>query len=458
MGKALRVVLLSVNREQDPQPVYPLGLEHIGQACARAGFETLLLDCNVIPDLDQLIGRILNFKPRFVLVSLRNVDSIESVETRYYLPELIEVIRCVAKIPGSTLILGGSGYSLFPREILKLSGAEYGVRGAGESIIAELLMKLDQGSDVSQTAGLVYRKDGEITMNPPVPTTVPAGSSSRCAELVAHYWGRGAQMNVQSKRGCPYVCTYCTYPGLEGCRVVERPIDQVVDEIESLRDKHGITSFFMVDNVFNVNPETTDAFAHALIRRNLRISWTGYFVPKDISAERAELWKASGLSAVEFGADTLSVAMLKSYRKSFELPDVFEAARACRQADLPYSVYLLLGGPGETNGTLDESIANCEKLEKAVFFVLYGVRIYPGTALHQYAVAQEYISADRNLLSPCFYLSPELDAAYLERRMAELGRRPNWCIIGHGMDAKRKSAAVLRKYGYRGALWEQCIA
>lgn len=458
-NNTIRVLFLSLNRELSPQPVYPLGLEYLRAACRAAGFETYFCDCNLFPDpAEDLQAAVSSFDPHFVLASLRNVDSIESVNTKYYLPEARETIQLIKQSCLATVIVGGSGFSLFPVEILDAVDADYGVVGPGEGIIVDLLSKLHSQQAVSSLPGLVYRSDTaeETLINPPELSNLVTLPLNRSSELVDFYWKRGGFMNVQIKRGCPFRCIYCTYPILEGRKIHSRSVNGVIDEIEDLYCKEKVDKFFIVDNVFNLKSELVNEFASEIIKRNLKIGWTGYFTPVGISSHEIALWKKSGLTSIEFGVDTLSAKLLKRYRKDFSLADVKQAADACAEHNLPYSLFLIFGGPDETMQTIEESITRCLTYPKAVILILLGMRIYPQTELHQIAIDEGFLSRDESLLEPRFYFAPSLDIERMHQRLSELQSLSNWCILGHGWEEKQDLAKMMRSKGYKGSLWELC--
>ena len=116
---ASRILLISINRCVSPDPVFPLGLAHINAALRRAGHETRWVDCNV--NGDSLLETLTGFQPDFVGISLRNIDDvlIRQQETYYDgLATLRDTIRQHSRCP---IILGGSGFSIFPEKLLALS-------------------------------------------------------------------------------------------------------------------------------------------------------------------------------------------------------------------------------------------------------------------------------------------------------------------------------------------------
>jgi radical SAM superfamily enzyme YgiQ (UPF0313 family) len=457
-ARPARVLLVSINTEDQPQPVYPLALDSLRDALRRGGHEARLFDCWKAAADGASIGETLReFKPDLVGVSVRNIDNNQSVGTRVYLPDLLAALAEIRGATAAPIVLGGSGYSLFPRELLRLSGAEAGVVGPGEGVIAALADRAAAGAPLAgapDVPGLAFRRSGKIVVNPPRQPESLAGAIARDPELAKAYWRAGGALNIQISRGCPHACVYCTYPLLEGRRRAGRPVGDAVDEIRVLHERTGADNFFIVDSVFNADPAAARSFADELIRRGPRVRWSAFFTPAGVTRADAERWKASGLEGVEFGTDALAAETLRSYGKPFGVEAAQAAAEACAAADLPYVVYLIFGGPGETRETLDETIARALALPRAVICAFAGMRIYPGTPLARRAADEGVIHEGESLLDPRFYLSPALDAGAIYQRCRELGERPNWLVVGGGIEEKGARAAALRRRGRKGSLWQ----
>jgi radical SAM superfamily enzyme YgiQ (UPF0313 family) len=458
MTTSARVLLVSVNREDQPQPVYPLALDLLAAALRAAGHEARLLDVRTIAsDGIPLADAVREAAPHLVGVSLRNIDNNQSAGTKDYLPDLLEAVAEIRRATAAPVVLGGSGYSLFPREILLRSGAEAGVAGPGEAALVALAGRVAAGaplSEGSEIPGLVVRRGDAVVSTPPRQPDVLPGVPDRDPDLVRHYWREGGVLNLQVSRGCPWSCVYCTYPLLEGHRPVRRDVAAAVDEMQGLNGRTGVDHFFVVDSVFNADPALADAFAGEILRRKLRVTWSAFLTPKSVTRERAERWKASGLEGAELGVDALCDRVLREYGKPFDAREARAAADACAAADLPYIVYLILGGPGETRETLDETIAAALALPRAVVCAFAGMRIYPGTPLESRAVRDGLLAAGEDLLAPRFYFSPGADAGEVARRCAELGRQANWLVVGGGLEGKGRIAAAFRKRGRKGSLWQ----
>lgn len=455
---SLRVLLVSVNFEDQPYPVYPVALDCLRSSLEGAGHRVRLWDGyraqSVGPSLEDTLRE---FVPDVALVSIRNADNNDWANTKNYLPGALALIQAIRDAGPIRIVLGGSGYSLFPEEILRRSVADAGVMGPGEHVIVPLIEQLACGGGCGDLPGLVRREGDRCIVCPPDPPKTVAPVTSHDRDLVRFYWDRGGIPGIQLKRGCPFGCIYCTYPLLEGRTYLQKDASVTVDEMQWYYETCGVDQFFMVDSVLNAIPSLIRDFARELCRRRLPIRWSGYFMPKNITEADLALWKDAGLDGIEFGMDTLSEPLLERWGKGFRMRDVQQAIQACAAVDMPYSLYLIFGGPGETEATMEETIARAQAFPRAVVFAFAGMRIYPRTELQAVALASGMLRPDQDLLEPRFFLSPQLDLDRAGRRFEELGRQINWLIVGPSLQKKNKAAARLRSRGRKGALWQELM-
>ena len=162
-----RILLISANRCTAPDPVFPLGLAHINAALRRAGHETRWLDR--LSNLDRLAATLQEFQPDLVGISLRNIDDVLIRQQEKFYDELAPFTATIRQHSPAPVVLGGSGFSIFPEKLLALTGADYGIAGEGEPGLLALMDALKNGGDFSRVPGLVHRRGGKIVINPPRP-------------------------------------------------------------------------------------------------------------------------------------------------------------------------------------------------------------------------------------------------------------------------------------------------
>ena len=158
--------------------------------------------------------------------------------------------------------------------------------------------------------------------------------------------------------------------------------------------------------------------------------------------------KQTGLTAVELGSDATSDPTLEALGKAFRFEDV-EAAHACFvNAGITVSHYFMMGGPGETEVTVEAGVANVLQLRGAASFIFLGIRILPGTPLAEQALREGVIREDTDLLRPVYYFSPRLKREWLHERLLDAFRRHRHVI--YPPDAMDSGLAFLHRLGYSG--------
>ncbi len=432
-----------------PHPVYPLGLDYlIGALTPR--HEVQILDVNVAGGMERIKTDLRDINPEVIGISLRNIDNVDTLAVKSFVPgyeRMVRLIRCCTGVP---IVLGGSGFSIFPGELMSLLGADFGVVGEGE-YMAPLLDALERGDDPSALPGIVIR-GGPI--RDPVPWTGVVARRMRPAD--AHrrfYLERGGILNLQTKRGCPFRCIYCTYPHIEGRRMRLVPPDEVAREARELQEM-GARFLFITDSAFNADVDHSLAVARAFRRRGLTIPWGAFLAPTRPPDGYYGILAEAGLTHAEFGTESLCDPQLMRYGKPFDVEDVFAAHGSARRSGVNIAHYFLLGGPGEDARSLDETMNRMEALGKAAFFLLCGVRIFPHTPLYDLAMEEGQIRPDQDLLSPVFYRSNGITTeAIIDRVKSQARGRVNW-VYGDGGEETERVVTRMHARGRPGPLWE----
>jgi radical SAM superfamily enzyme YgiQ (UPF0313 family) len=176
--------------------------------------------------------------------------------------------------------------------------------------------------------------------------------------------------------------------------------------------------------------------------------------PKGVTRAMLDIMVQAGLSHIEFGTDSLCDPVLESYGKSFIFQDVLEASECARKAGVHYAHFLITGGPGETEETINEGFGNAAYLKRTVFFTYIGMRLYPDTPLHNYALKEGVVSENTDLLQPFFYVTPHVSRERIGEMLTDFNsRKKNW-VIGESTPELVKIIGDLRSIGVAGPLWE----
>lgn len=447
-----RILLLNANRCAAPDPVFPLGLAHLSAALRAAGHECVWLDR--LGDAARFDELLLNSRAEYVCISLRNIDDVLIRKKQTFFNELASLTAQIRQALNCPVVLGGSGFSIFPATLLTAAEADFGVAGEGETALPALLSALEAGEDYEKIPGLVFRRGHQVVVNPPAPAPLPAAltESDRPARLVDFYQRSGSMLNLQTQRGCAFRCCYCTYPVIEGRRHRRRSAEAVAEEFAQL-EKTGAKYVFIVDSVFNSSARHVTEVCEALLRRDLHLPWGCFLRPQGLTPELMRLMARAGLAHIEFGSDSFCDTVLAAYGKDLLFDDILHSSELARGEKLDYCHFLIAGGPGETLDTLEEGFTNAQRLNGAVILAVAGMRIYPGTRLHEQALAEGRLTRATSLLAPVYYLSPHLTERQVFTKLEDFARRsPNW-IVGDPDPAYEKLVGRLRQRGVAGPLW-----
>lgn len=443
-----RIYLFSANTTTEPYPVYPLGMAVLAGALTARGHEVRQFDFLAAGEDEERLHRELReFAPDLVGMSLRNIDNVDSfcAENAWYLAQARELANRLRTATAAPLVVGGPAFSIMPEAILAYLGADFGIVGEGETAICRLVEDLAEGREVP---ALLRSEESLCGAQMAAPLYQP--------EWVDYYLRESGIINLQTKRGCPYVCSYCTYPALEGRNFRPRSAGAVVDDLERIRRDHEQASVFFTDSIFNDPRGDYLELAEEILRRGVAIRWCAFFRPQGLGRRELALLRRAGLYALELGTDAASDTTLAAMNKGFSFAEVLAVNDACLAEELPCAHFIIFGGPGETPQTVEEGLDNIARLGPAVVFAFSGIRILPGAPLQEQAVREGVLPADQSLLMPAYYYSPAIDPEAMNAAIEESfkGRRDRIFPPSEG----QVRLAVMRKFGFNGILWDKLIS
>jgi radical SAM superfamily enzyme YgiQ (UPF0313 family) len=408
------ILLIDTNTTpfNEAYPVYPIGLDYLQGALKESGFpNTHLLDLRQaggdVSNLDQRQARSLDIIARKVKetnwdiigISIRNIDSTyppdpSQLHQHYYLPQIKSYVDCVREASSNKtpIILGGSGFSIMPEEILGYLGDNcYGVAGAAELILPQLIADLLDNKPRERVHRAAATRIGRL-------------QNLVLLEKYKHLPRSMSTVGLRTQNGCGEHCSYCPYPSISGSRIIMKDVSDVLDEIHILRET-GFSSFMFADDIFNASiGHAKQILAAMLNTREIPESWHAYLNPKKIDEELLELVVATnGWSYYSeqqrtvifpFDLDSGCDRILTSIGKNFTTEDIrrtfaaFERVKGRheKQAQV-YSLssvfHLLLGCPGEDEESIRESCQFINETLPDRLSLQIGVRVYPHTPLAQ---------------------------------------------------------------------------
>lgn len=416
----MRVLFVSPNTERLNMPALPLGLALVAAATRQAGYQTQFLDLLAAPDpvraVQEAVGQ---GQPDVIALSIRNVDDQSMQDNKFLLEPAREIVAACRAASPAPIVLGGAGYSMFPAAILKYMDADYGICGEGEIVFPVLLARLQQGGVVGDLPG-VYRRG-----TPPPATRVYAEDLDRLPWPEAELWSGWDPQDpdvwvpVQTRRGCPLACSYCSTPQLEGLEVRKRSPDRVIEHVAQVASA-GFRKFYFVDNTFNLPPAYALQLCRGLADRDLGLAWRSILYPHSVSEELVAAMAEAGCVEVSLGFESGSPETLQAMNKRFQPDQVREISQRLAAHGIHRLGFLLLGGPGETEASVDRSLAFARSLGLEMLKISVGVRLYPDTPWAQQAVDEGMVSPGDDLLMPRFYIRPGLED-YIQKALEKAG-------------------------------------
>jgi len=436
----LKIAYVSGNRETLPNAVVPIGLLYI-MASTPDHHEKVLVDLVFDDDPHaSLRDKLRAIEPDLVAISMRNIQNNDysglSDNLNYY-ADLIETSKAACTAP---VVLGGSGFSVMPRELMDRLKPDFGISGEGENAFPQLVAALENDGEGLESIGLLYHwRDTGLVCNPSPPEFLDMTALPFPDRLLVdeHYYDEWGIDSVQTKRGCPLRCSYCTYPIIEGRKGRVRSPESVVDEMfAALDDRPAINHFFIVDSVFNLPKTHAKNVCRELIRRNWKTNWTCYANPLGFDEEFAELAFESGCSGMEIGSDSGCNHVLENLRKGFTVDHIRRLHDICKNAGIPDCHTFILGTEGET----------MDDVRQTIDFI---VDLDPYSAILMVWV-DDHESLDPALREQRMKLRNETNAMLLEHQKDF----PHWSMPGLGVNFSDDLFRTLRRTGRHGPIWQ----
>lgn len=422
----MKVLLVSANTEPINMPIIPVGLGAVAAATRDAGHEVNLVDLMSVGDTRLVVkNAIETFHPDVIGISVRNIDDQNIRQPLFLLDQVRGVISDCRSLTDVPIVLGGAGYSVFPETSLIYLAADMGIQGEGEVAFPILLDRMERGVDLWGVPGLYlsgsglqgkrqFQKDLDLLPFADADLWTPPSADNN-----------DLYMPVQTRRGCPMNCSYCSTACIEGSIIRKRSPESVVEALARMVEK-GFRRFFFTDNIFNIPPSYARKLCRAIADRDLDIVGRCIIYPGKLDEALVKDMVRAGCTEVALGFESGSEGILKSMNKKFTPDDVRRASNLLADHGIFQMGFLLLGGPGETKASVEESVAFADSLPVNVMKIAPGIRIYPFTALANQALSEGLITPDDNLLFPKFYVVPELQDWLLEAASQYVTERPNW--------------------------------
>jgi len=435
------------------------GLAYLAAVALKEGCGVRLIDAmasnETVEDLVKIIG---GFAPELIIIH---------TTTPTFQNDAC-VLAHLKKAHPAVYAFVGTHVSALPEESLRRSDADFVFINEAEATLREVILKWDVGQ--VGIAGLAIRRDGEILAASECPyisdlDSLPFPARHLLPNEKYHmpFFEGEPFATIIPTRGCPWKCTFCRAGKVWGGRIRARSSENVIAEIVEMKRTLGIRNVVFMTDSLTLDKRWVNRFLDGVLEEGLQFRWICNSRVDAVDLEMLKKMKRAGCLLVSYGLESGNQAILDAAKKRIKLEDSRNAIRLTRKAGLLSMAYFIIGLPGETAETIEESIRFARELEPD--YVNFHVATpFPGTELYDIAhkngwlatddwnqyeeegsavlrtealTAQDLVSAQRRAMRK-FYLRPS-------RILKELARLRNWGQLKARFRAAAAMAGALRK-------------
>ena len=261
------------------------------------------------------------------------------------------------------------------------------------------------GKPLEEIAGVSFLKDGKVVHNPDAPQVQNLDALPHVTEVykrdleVARYnvpFLLHPYVSLYTTRGCPAQCTFCLWPQtLSGHPWRKRSTDDVAAEMAKAKQMWPeVKEFFFDDDTFNIQKARTIELCAKLKPLGLTWSCTSR-VTTDYETLKA--MKEAGCRLLIVGYESGDQQILKNIKKGATVERARQFTKDCHKLGLVIHGDFIMGLPGETHQTINNTIAFAKELDVETIQVSVA-HAYPGTELYDHAVKNGFIVGDNKMV------------------------------------------------------------
>src|SRR3989344_7237025 len=296
--------------------------------------------------------------------------------------------------PKILTVVGGSLITSDGERIIKNEYMDVAVQGEGEITFGELVNAIEQGKGFNGIKGVIHKEGNDVIKNQPRELIEDLDSLpfparhlldmkwyTRRNSMIRGKWMRAT--SLMGARGCPFKCIFCASPKTLGSMVRLRSPDNVLDEIEELKNKYKIEAIKATEDVFTHDIKWVNEFCDKIIERKLDIKWDcqSRVNAVAINLETLKKMKRAGCIQIEFGVESGSQKILDIIKKHVKVEQTIRAFDLCKEAGIRTMANVIIGHPYETYEDIQKTRELAKRI-KADYIEFFISTPLPGTEMY----------------------------------------------------------------------------
>lgn len=327
-----------------------------------------------------------------------------------------------------------------PREVLEaVPSLDAYIMHEYEAVTPVLFRTLSNHEPLSAVAGLAYRgPGGEICVNQPAAAiddydAMPLPAFDLLDSLKPYHINtpHGKPFTIMyASKGCPFACTFCT---VRRTSFKKRSADSIMRELKYVKSRFGLKTVSFFDETFTMDKKRVFQLSEQMQKDQLGVRWYCNTRVELVTKDLLQAMRAGGCSGISFGVESGSQQILDNIQKGSTVEEAETAVRLAKQAGIKVYCSFIVGLPGETWATIEETARFIKKTRPTGAQINVAVP-YPGTPMYELALEEGWIKPTLNWrelyqhkanIQTAAMTSEELERA--RRKMyAELYFNPKW--------------------------------
>lgn len=401
-----------------------IGLLLLAAKAREIGYKPKIIEADLEGYTPQEVAEIIiDINPKFVGITLFTVGVFNA-------GIISDILK--AKAPHIVLLVGGPHMSSMGHETMnKFLNFDVAVIHEGELILENLLHNVENNISLSEVNGIIYREDdGSMRRTSPPPNIEDLDSLPMPAwDLLPNFpdaylpsiydYPRAPVATYSASRGCPFLCEFCDTSTFGGQIRYNSP-QRVYDVMKHLSQTYGIKHLQFVDDLFVAHNARVAEFSRLLIANKIDMTWSCTARVNTVKPETLALMKEAGCWEISFGLESGSDYLLDEMKKSQKVSTAVQAVQWTHEAGIRVKGLLMLGYPGETLQTIEETKEFVKSIPLTTMN-LSKFTPYPGSPIYKKLYGASIIEEDWERLNGMNFVykaegftEKELDTHYRE--------------------------------------------